>query len=476
MMGPTAVELSVKHIGIMLCAYLVFLNCVHDRYSLRQKYIGYAAAVLIGIVTGVLYNLLPFVCIFITVALIYLVTGVVFRFNKETAISILIFSLFISYIIYYLAIGITAFLLWMNTIAISDRFERSVDAWIYVLHYVTIYRKSAFLARCFVLVLQFVLLTPFLKLKRVTNELTGLLNIGKSDVWVFLGVIVYSVKTLSDTSVLSRNDSMAVIITCVFLIVLLAFICYFWLAKEWNALYTIRLQENELDILEKSLADKDELLKSLRADNERFSEMIHKDNKLIPSMVMSVSKAAEPGEKGEAADSIISALDELYASRRNAVGEYETHGNQLIRTGVTAVDAAMLFLQGRAAAAGVPLTASIHADLPEMLTQDLARSEFIVVLADLSEYAVLSAGQRVDGRAALHVGLDGGRLFIEASDNGGAFDMRSLKSIGKTGENGSTAGLIPLFRILRHNGAAFSVNERIDNEEFTESLRVTFIP
>ena len=474
-MGPTAAELSVKHIGVMLCAYVIMLSCVQEKYSLRQKYIGCVAAALIGIVTGILYNVVPVVCILIMMTLFYLMVGAVFRFNPENKITLLFYSVIVSYIFYYAAIGLTALLLWLNTIAVSYRFERSVDAWIHVLHYVTIYRKTAFFARWFVLGLQFLLLTVILKLKRGKKELTGLVNIGKSDVWGFLWVVVYSVKVLMDMSVLSRNDPMAVIVTCLFLIMLLFFVCWFWLKKELNALYKIRLQENELDILEKSLAYKDGLLESLRADNERISEMIHKDNKLIPSMVLSVSKGAEATGKGEESRRILQALDELYALRRNAVGVYENHGKKLIRTGVTAVDAAMLFLQGKAEAAGIPFTASIGANLPEMLTQDLMRSEFIAILADLSEYAVLSAKERGDVKVALNIGDDGGSLFIEAWDNGGAFDLDLLKSIGNNAGKQNTVGLIPLFTILKHNGARFTVNEFTDNEDYTKTLRVTFV-
>lgn len=473
-MGPTAAELSIKHIGIMLCAYAFFLSCVQETYPRRQKYIGCAAAVLIGTVGGAVYNILPFVWVLIMMALYYWMVGAVFGFHSDRKITLIIYSLFLSYILYYFAIGVTALLLWLNKTAVAYRFDRSVDAWIYVLHYVTIYKKSAYFARCFVLALHCLLLTALLKQRRVKRELIGFMNIGKSEVWVFLWAVVFSVKALSDMSVLSRNDPMAVMITCVFLIVLLFFICYFWIKKELNALYKIKLQENELDILENSLADKDELLRILLADNERISEMIHKDNKLIPSIVMSVSKAAEPGEKGDESGSLFNALDELYASRRNAVREYENHSQKLIRTGVTAVDAAMLFLQGRADTAGISLTASIPADLPDMLTDDLRRSEFIAILADLCEYALLSA-KRCGGKVALHIGHDGDNLFIEASDNGGAFDIGTLNRIGKNADNVSKVGLIPLFWILRHNGARFTLNEFADNAEFTQSLRVTFV-
>ena len=56
-MGPSAAELSIKHIGILLAAYMILLNSLGVRQTSRQKLLGGAAAVMIGTLTGCVYNI-----------------------------------------------------------------------------------------------------------------------------------------------------------------------------------------------------------------------------------------------------------------------------------------------------------------------------------------------------------------------------------------------------------------------------------
>ena len=43
-MGPSAAELSIKHIGILLAAYMILLNSLGVRQTSRQTLLGGAAA------------------------------------------------------------------------------------------------------------------------------------------------------------------------------------------------------------------------------------------------------------------------------------------------------------------------------------------------------------------------------------------------------------------------------------------------
>ena len=484
-MGPSALELSVKYIGVMLCACVIFLVGMKDRCSVREKAAAWMSSALIGLVTGMLYNVLPVIDILLMMTLYYFAMHMIFRQKADRVLSPVLISLMISYILYLLSFGITVFLLFLNKTAVSYRFDRSIDAWIYIVRKVTVYRKGAFFARCFVFALQYVLMTITLRIRKVKNELKGLTLVSRNDSLVFFWVSVFLFKILMETSVFQRKDASAVVIPCVFLIVLLILICYFWMKKELKVLYEYRLQDNLLGILEKSLAYKAGLLETLRADNERISEIIHKDNKLIPSMVMTVEKAAEAqgnGEDASLAESVLAtahSLDEIYAARLDALEEYESHVKKMIRTGVTDVDAALLFLRGRAEEAGVEFKAELHADLPQKLSGTVAISEFIVILADLCEYAVQSAGNAGASQMAVEIGQEEGRLYMQVFDNGSAFNLNALRKtyVNLPQKNGSgeekNVRLIPLFRILKHSGASLTVNEIPDNSQFTKSLRVT---
>ena len=143
-------------------------------------------------------------------------------------------------------------------------------------------------------------------------------------------------------SILTRRDINAVLIICTFLLSLLFFMFYFWYKKELKLLYVTMLQENELDLLEKSIDSKEELIRGLRADNECLAKIIHRDNKLIPSVMMSVRNAEADSESA-------CALNEIYSERSAALLKYESHGRQIYNSGIDEVDAVLLYLADRAA-------------------------------------------------------------------------------------------------------------------------------
>ena len=483
-MGPSVAELSIKHIGIVLAAYMIFLNSLGVRQTSRQKLLGGAAAVMIGTLTGCVYNIFPVGCIIVALSLFCGMMVAIHKLSKSNALTLTIASFGISYILWFLALAVLIFFLYLNKQYVSDRFERSVDAWIYVTKFVTNFR-GGIIARSFIFAVQFCLLLVLLRPKWTKDKLNALLRVERNDVLVFFCAFVLTLRVLWITSVFYRSDIGAVMIIVGFVMILLFLLTYFWLKKEYRLSYNIALRENELQLLEKSLDGQKAYFKNLSAVNERLGKLIHRDNKLIPSVVMSVRQSAQEG--WNAADSIRAAeaansLDEISSERSDALSEYEARGRHLPVTGVTAIDAVLLYLNDRADFLRIKFQAEITA-APESIPETAGdRSEFIAVLADLCEYSFSSFASTDSNNAAVwvNVGQDNDRLFIEVSDNGKQFNMKELKKIGKKSSvpaedrNGEKDYPLPLFRILRHSGAILSVNEFPQNENCTKSVRVTF--
>lgn len=484
-MGPSAAELSIKHIGIVLTAYIILLNALGRQrtagISTRRKNGAAAAVVLIGTVTGCLYNVIPIGCLLSMLLLFFLIMGALLNVNRSNMVTLTIVSFGVSYLLSLTATMIFIFTIFLNKAAVSDRFERSVDAWIYVLHYITNFWGGIF-SRTFIFVVQLSFLALLLRFKKVRAGLRGLLRVEKNELVVFLCVVVLSLRVLVLSSVFNRNDLGAVMLIGLFIMILLSFIFYFWLKKEYRLSYSIQLQENELQLLENSLDSKQAYFKELQAVNERFGALIHRDNKLIPSVVMSVRQSAQgsPDSVSSAvAREAAGSLDEISEERNAVLSEYEASGRQFPATGVTETDAVLLYLCDKASAMGIELNVEITASPESIPASTPERCEFIAVLADLWDYSCSTASGE-NGAAAVKIGQDDGRLFIEISDNGTPFDRKALKKSGRNlqasverGE-GENCRPVSLFRILRHSGAVLSVNEFPEKEKYTKSLRVTF--
>lgn len=469
-MGPSMVQLCVNHIGIVLSAYTMFLNAMEKKYPRRRKATGCAAALATGIATGCVYDSLPVICVVFMLILFYIIMGAVYKIRSGKNLALTLVSFGISYALYYAAIFTLVFLLYLNKKAVSGRFEKSVDAWIYILHYVTDFR-GGIITSIYIFAVQYSLLVLLMRIRRIKTELIETVNAGRNEILVFLWFVILSVRGIYMFSILTRRDINAVLIICTFLLSLLFFMFYFWYKKELKLLYVTMIQENELDLLEKSIDSKEELIRGLRADNECLAKIIHRDNKLIPSVMMSVRNAEADSESA-------CALNEIYSERSAALLKYESHGRQIYNSGIDEVDAVLLYLADRAASMGVNFEVIIPEDIskiPDIITP----SELNAILAVLCEYAMTSSRDRENGAVCVNIDRSGDGFFIEVSDNGEKFDMKALKAIGKKRRfakrkvRDESNGLIPLFTVLRHTGSSLTIDEFPQNKKYVKSLRVT---
>ena len=477
-MGPSMAEICIKHIGIVVTAYFIVLRLAKEAYTVRQKLFGGVGALLIGILIGCIYDWLPMCSVVLLLLLYYLMMRGVFRPGGKNALTFTLISVGLSYLLYMLSVAFAVFLLFLNKTVIADRFDTPTDAWIYTIRFVTSFR-GGLIARSFVFAVQFALSVVILRLKWIHSERGWFLWNDRNDILVFLWTVILSGRELMVTSVLSRTDSGAAIIVCFFLIVMTSFFICFWLKKEYLSSYRIDLEETELQLLEKSLDIKEAQLTRLRTDNERLAELIHKDNKLIPSAVMAVRQALR---EDDGTGTALASIEELREESCAVLAEYDAHRLRIFQTGDMAVDAALLYMSDRAASFGVAFDADVSV-CPDCLSQSaLLRRELIAVLAVLCEYAVFSC-REIDGSAvSVVVGAEDGSLFVEVSDSGAAFDLYALKKTGKRrhfllfskpSREDDELRLIPLFRIIRSNGATLLINRRPEREGITKSVRVT---
>ena len=481
--GPTLLELCIRHIGIVTAAYIVYLIAAPHVLRAKQKAAGAIASVVVGVAAGFLMNALPAVYLPLMLTFFFIAMGVFFRYRINENFTLTLLSFGVSYALYFFSSLLYILLMMFNSLCIADRFDSADEAANYLQEIVLEFPRRLF-SIGFILLLLFSLLFLLLRSKRIRKGLETLIRFGKGDVGVYISIALLSVRLLYGMEAYTKKDSDMLLFVCFFLTSICIFVIYFWIKKEIKSVYISRNQENELKMLEKSLESKEKLIGSLREDNERLAELIHKDNKLIPSMVMAVRKAASDNGEGlsdamEAADSLAS----IYSERTAALKAYESHIGGLPQSGVAAVDAVMLYMSEKAAAAGVTFRLQPDTDLRELLAGSIERSELNVMLADLAENAILSAKGTPEAAVEVRFGESDGVRFVEVRDSGPAFDTAVLSEMGRKrittrpAEGGSGIGLMTLFRILRSTRSTLEIEEFSHPEEhdgYTKAVRVLF--
>lgn len=240
--------------------------------------------------------------------------------------------------------------------------------------------------------------------------------------------------------------------------------------KRNEELYEQRIEEYE--------KERDKLLDQ----NDELSKIIHRDNKLIPAIAAAVQKIIEDApDKKDYKDMLIQ-IEKLSAERREVIDEYQAKSDTLPKTGSTALDAVIHFLNNKALQSGISAEFKVNgAAIPPLLDCVKNHTDLNTVLCDLGENAIIAAKNIPNGKILIEFGTDGANMpSICFYDNGARFDDKVIANMGKRritthkSEGGNGIGLMTLFEILNKYNASYLLDERLADGEYTKQIKITF--
>lgn len=145
-----------------------------------------------------------------------------------------------------------------------------------------------------------------------------------------------------------------------------AILTFFWIRRSIKRKYTDSLKKNEGDHLLEEQKKLEERCRKLEEENKRLSSIIHKDNKLMESMLLSVMVLMEtvvpeedPEKRNESCEEVLAHLKDFAGDRRRALDNYESSSMRLSETGHGRIDSLLSYMLSKAQAAGIlnkPLT------------------------------------------------------------------------------------------------------------------------
>lgn len=476
-----AVVTAIKHSAIVLCAYYVYIIAMPQRRSRAGYVAGAMTALLLGCSMYFLKERLTPMHLPFLLVIFYVIMGIMFRVRMKQNLTQTILGFGVSYAAFYLTVAASTFAIAGLSYLMAPCFGSAVEAMDYLGEVTT--RHPIFYPLTITVLesVQCALVFLLMKNKRIRKGISALVRFGLTDVGTYLSVTTLSIMLMYLILLKFRKSYQPAYTVLFFSGLICVMMFYYWVKKEIRSAYRDMVRENELRLLEESIDEKDKLIAALREDNERLAGIIHKDNKLIPAMVMSVRRFAQTPEKN-AGDmmELAAQLDGIYAERANAVRTYESHGRFLGSTGVTSVDAVLSYMDRKADDNRVGFEFTLSTDVPKMLEEAANRREFNTILADLTENAIISARESADKRVAVRIFCQNDVYSLEVSDSGRQFDVDVLRSMGRrkitthAGEGGSGIGLMTLFEVLRRSGSSLLIEEYPDGEQYTKRVAVRF--
>lgn len=319
------------------------------------------------------------------------------------------------------------------------------------------------------------------RIKRLSHGLPFLADSQYGDIGVYLSVSILLAASLGG----SMAKSYIIIQFICYTLIICGMSLWFWWKRRMEREYMDQIRKREQARLQAAVTALQDQVAVLRAENETFSRIIHRDNKLIPAMELAVRELLQAAGQGpiqrETAQAMLAQLAQLSRERTGVVRGYEQAGVSLPRTGVAVLDALFAYLGQKAAGSGITLRLCLPVDTPSLLRIALPEQDAATLLADLVENAIIAV-RATGGPGRVLVELVQGEdcPSIRVSDSGVPFPaevaanwgVRRMTTHGD--EGGSGIGLISTYELCQRHRASFSVQALPPGGPYTKTVTVRF--
>lgn len=281
-----------------------------------------------------------------------------------------------------------------------------------------------------------------------------------------------------------ETDHIEWIIFLFLLILLLLLNLFIIWRNQLRQTYLNQLKERDIKRLEEELADCQATLEATREENKDLSKLIHRDNKQLASLQLAVEQFLSSSEKGEKqkqiGNTILQELKQETIDRQQVLSTLITP-KSLPTTQISSVDHLLHYMLHRAQSYGIRLELSLSGNIHYLLENIINERDFLTLLADILENALIATKYRAGNNVLLHMGIVESVYTIDIWDTGIPFTKETLLYFGKKQytthkqEGGSGIGLMSIYDLLEKYQASLHIDESLSEENiYTKKLSILF--
>ena len=313
-------------------------------------------------------------------------------------------------------------------------------------------------------IIQMVTNISIFRLKRLENGLSFL----KKDKNTTLGTII-SVAIIILTMLMSNINSDLIYIVPVVSIFIIVILFYLWNKFKFQQYYNTINAKREYNFLKHEMS-------ILIKQNETLSKLIHKDNKIIPALEMSVRTYMNSNGDKATGENLLLQLQNLAAERKEIV--YKSSPTDIYNTGLIATDSLLYYFKAKAAESNIDFTCILSGNLTESVGNSVTESDFNSILADLIENALIAT--ECNNGHHIHVVIIADKPIIEVYDSGTPFDINVLANLGLKRitthkGTGTGIGLTSIYEFTEKYDATLTIDETLQTDpRFTKKISICF--
>lgn len=316
---------------------------------------------------------------------------------------------------------------------------------------------------------QFLFTFLLFRLKRLKHGITFFGDSRYDAMGIFISIsllIIFSFLGIQQDSSLMSVALVPTIFSC-------GVALWLWWHGRMTQEYMEQLRKRERQDLENVISGLNEEISQLKLENETFSKIIHKDNKLLPAMELAVKQLLYNAARNDdrevlsaQTEEMIAQLERISAERAGIVRTYEQSGKRYSPIGIPVLDALFTYMVQKADSAGIELNFSFQGDIKAMIPSAISEQDLSTVLADLIENAIIATNDNVgEKRILVSFGQEGTDCCLSVSDSAPPFSEEVMKNWGiqrittHADTGGSGIGMMSIHNICKKYNASFSIED-----------------
>lgn len=281
----------------------------------------------------------------------------------------------------------------------------------------------------------------------------------------------------------NRNEYIFIFIFPLFIIFILM-----WWQNKLKKEYLKKIQARNVEIAEHNAEALHQENERLRHHNDELSKIIHKDNKLIPAMEMTVRNlllnvADEVSDSTKAEImSLKDSLEKMSSERKGIVLSYENENLHRNTTGYITIDAILLYMTHKAEDLKINFDYEISDSISAIINDSFTEGNLNTLLADLIENALIAVSfqEKPNKSVKVHFHNKNDIFRIDIYDTGIPFQSKTIENLGRvrstthSDTGGTGIGLMSTTELLSNAKASFEIDENLESNIFSKKISACF--
>ncbi len=329
-------------------------------------------------------------------------------------------------------------------------------------------------------IIQILLSIGAFKIKRLKSGMPFLSQRTCNDTGLIVSIFVLIITTLY----YSFSEPNTLFVVLMFTSILLCITIVIWWRHNLNKAYWNAVHKNQIAALETEIMN-------LKRDNDNLSKIIHKDNKLIPAMVLSVKELLEMSialdntslkdisELKIKSAKLLEELEEISKERKGIMIETQQHLYELPKSNFMRLDSLISYLYQRCILFQIQFQALFNININQLMNF-INERELDTIIADLIENAIYATKNQENKKILFCIDSKDNVFFMNIYDTGVPFNTEIIHKLGKnkatshSNDGGSGIGLYNTISVCQKYSFSFIIEEAPGIDNFTKKISITF--